>query len=234
MERQSSQGAGLKGRSLPRKLFHTSLIGAIIWRKSLRPTTLSLPPSLHSVPIMTLQCLLLLSSLSLSPERTVGTVGNFLGSVLLQQKFEEMDGPVLQLRVTAQFYLASKGKYILKVWGPAYPNDTKRREAPSSILAPLFICFFILILSVPYVNWANQEGYLFYLRFSLWGPWTFLCSIFMGFSLPWLLATTIWTPFSYSNYLTEPKHEGDWVKGLVSWKSLRSKAHWGLQWWSSG
>ena len=30
-------------------------------------------------------------------------VYNFLGSVLLQQKFEAMDGPVLQLRVTALF-----------------------------------------------------------------------------------------------------------------------------------
>ena len=34
----------------------------------------------------------------------------------------------------------------------------KRREAPSSILAPLFIIFFLLPLSLPYVNWASQEG----------------------------------------------------------------------------
>ena len=39
---------------------------------------------------------------------------NFLCSVLLQQKFEATDGPVLQPRVTAQFYLVSKGKYILE------------------------------------------------------------------------------------------------------------------------
>ena len=50
-------------------------------------------------------------------------VCKFLGSVLLQQKFEAMDppalqpldGPVLQLRVTVQFYLESKGKYTLEV-----------------------------------------------------------------------------------------------------------------------
>ena len=54
-------------------------------------------------------------------------VCNFLGSVSSQQKFEVTDGPVLQtrvissdgpvlyLRVTAQFYLESKGKYILEV-----------------------------------------------------------------------------------------------------------------------
>ena len=52
----------------------------------------------------------------------VGGVCNFLGSVSSQQKFEATggpalqpsNGPVLQLRVTAQFYLESKGKYILE------------------------------------------------------------------------------------------------------------------------
>ena len=45
----------------------------------------------------------------------VRVVRNFLGSVSPQQKFEVMGGPVLQLCVTAQFYLGSKGKYILEV-----------------------------------------------------------------------------------------------------------------------
>ena len=49
---------------------------------------------------------------------------DFLGSVSSQQKFEAMDvkalsvsqlSTVLQLRVTAQFYLENKGKYILEV-----------------------------------------------------------------------------------------------------------------------
>ena len=55
----------------------------------------------------------------------VGGVCNFLGSVSSQQKFEVTDvkalcvsqlsdRSVLQLRVTAQFYLENKGKYILK------------------------------------------------------------------------------------------------------------------------
>ena len=46
--------------------------------------------------------------------RCVGGGYNFLGSVLPQQKFEATDRPVLQLCVTAQFYLVSKGKYILE------------------------------------------------------------------------------------------------------------------------
>ena len=49
-----------------------------------------------------------------SPIRVRG-VRNFLGSVSSQQKFEVMEGPVLELRVIAQFYLENKGKYIPKL-----------------------------------------------------------------------------------------------------------------------
>ena len=123
---------------------------------------------------------------------------NFLNSVSSQWKFAVMDlhyspptgqrytsqtdRPVLQLHVTAQFYLENKGKYILKVWGHADPKDVKRRRgkerdhacahgreplpAPSP-LAPLFLCF-LLPLGLPYVKWASQECCLFCLRSSLW------------------------------------------------------------------
>ena len=77
------------------------------------------------------------------PHAIVRGVCNLLGSISLQQKCEAMDGPVLHLCVTAQFYLESKGKYILEAWGHPNPKDTKRREATSPILAPLFICFFL-------------------------------------------------------------------------------------------
>ena len=90
-------------------------------------------------------------------DQLVKGVCNFLGSVLPQQKFEVTDGPVLQPRVTAQFYLESKEKHILEAWGWVNPKDS-RREAPSSVLAPLFLCFFLLPLSRPYLNWASQEG----------------------------------------------------------------------------
>ena len=94
-------------------------------------------------------------------------VCNFLSSFSPQQKLEVTDGPVFQLCVTAQFYLESKGKDILEVWGWVNPKDMKGREAPCSILAPFFMCFSLLLLSLPYVNWATQEGCLFYLRSSL-------------------------------------------------------------------
>ena len=68
-------------------------------------------------------------------------------------------------------------------------RETERERQTPGPLAPLFICFF-LPLGLPYVNWASQECCLFYLRASL-QSWTFLCSVFAGFSLPCLLATAI-------------------------------------------
>ena len=47
------------------------------------------------------------------------------------------------------------------------PKRLKRREAPS-LNWLLFLYVFLLLLGLPYVNWASQECYLFYLRSSLW------------------------------------------------------------------
>ena len=49
-------------------------------------------------------------------------------------------------------------------------------------LGSSFYMFCLLPLSLPYVNWASQEGCLFHLRFSLHLQ-IFFCSIFMGFFL---------------------------------------------------
>ena len=62
------------------------------------------------------------------------------------------------------------------------------RETPGPLAPPLYVLF--LPLGLPYVNWANQDCCLFYLR-SHSGPRTFLCSIFAVFSLPCLLAIAI-------------------------------------------
>ena len=64
-----------------------------------------------------------------------------------------LDRSVLQLRVTAQFYLENKRKYILEAWkgspflqqGHADSKDVKRREsackrASPGPSAPLFAC----------------------------------------------------------------------------------------------
>ena len=95
---------------------------------------------------------------AISPYGTVWGVCDFLSSVSLQQKFEAMDRPVLRLRVissyepalqlciTAQFYLESKGKYILKAWGLANPKDMKRRESSPP---PNFDSSFYMFFSPP-------------------------------------------------------------------------------------
>ena len=70
------------------------------------------------------------------------------------------------------------------------------RERARECLAPPFICF--LPPALPYANWA-QPGVLFYLKSSLRSSdfsLTFLCSIFTGFSLSCLLATSILDSFS--------------------------------------
>ena len=72
---------------------------------------------------------------------------NFLSSVSLWQKFEAMEGPVLQLHVTAQFYLASKGKYILEATEQANPKDVKRRETKST--AQFWLFFLYVFFSPP-------------------------------------------------------------------------------------
>ena len=90
-------------------------------------------------------------------------------------------------------------------WGRETERERKsiqtgqnRTERVREFVAPLFMFFFFSSLGLPYANWA-QPGVLFYLksspRFSDLSL-TFLYSIFVGFSLPCLLATTILDSFS--------------------------------------
>ena len=71
-------------------------------------------------------------------------------STLGQTVLQLLDKSVLQLCVTANFYLENKGKYILEAWGHAGPKDTKRewereyahtRERSPDSLTPLFMFF---------------------------------------------------------------------------------------------
>ena len=97
----------------------------------------------------------------------VGGVCNFPGSVSLQQKLEVMDRPVLQLSFIWQ---AQENASLRHEGGPTQKTrgEEKNPPHPCSILAPLFICFFLLPLILLYANWASQEGCLFYPRLSLW------------------------------------------------------------------
>ena len=126
---------------------------------------------------------------------SVGEICNFLGSVLLQQKFEAMDGLVLQL----SFIWQVKENHPRGVRAGQPRRCEEKREAHGSILVPLFMLF-LLPLSLPYVNWASQESCLFHLSFSLRSsdlPLFYFCGLFPSLSfshhysgpLFWILTT---------------------------------------------
>ena len=97
--------------------------------------------------------------------------------------------------VTAQFYLESKGKYILEAWGHADPKDVReeRERDPWPFGSSLYVFSSSSWTCPMWIGLAQSAV------FSTWGPHssprTFLCSIFVGFSLPYLLATTILDSF---------------------------------------
>ena len=78
----------------------------------------------------------------------------------------------------------------------------KEKRSPRLNFWLLFLCFFSsswacpiytgLVRSVVCFTWSPHSS-----------PQTFLCSIFLGFPLPYILATTILIPFSYFNCLTD-------------------------------
>ena len=148
---------------------------------------------------------------TLKPPRHVTALGSWTDCVIAHRVIA-----LRQISVTALFYLEDSRRIRPRNVRACRPKDVKRREWRSTParrrerekerereskreserergnpLAPLFICF-SLPLGLPYANWANPECCLFYLKSSLRSsdcPLTFLCSIFMGFSLPCLLAT---------------------------------------------
>ena len=65
--------------------------------------------------------------------------------------------PVLQLGYSSEFYSASKGKYTLEAWRWADPKG--EASIPLGFLL-LYVCL-LPTLSLPYANWASQEGGLF-------------------------------------------------------------------------
>ena len=64
--------------------------------------------------------------------KDVGGVFNFPSFASLQQKFEAADQ--CYSSVTALFYLARKGKYILEVGGWADPKDKRRDHSKLALL----------------------------------------------------------------------------------------------------
>ena len=91
-----------------------------------------------------------------------------------------------------------------------------QRETPAQFWL-LFLCAFLLPLSLPFVNWGSQEGCLFYLRFlpqSSDLPLFYFCGLFPSL---FFYPPPFWTPFSYSNYLTQ---RSNWhLSYLLHWQA---------------
>ena len=84
------------------------------------------------------------------PKEDVWGVCNFIGSVLPQQKFEVTDGLMLQLSFTWQARENTSSRHESRP-----TQKTRREERRGSVLAPPFICFSLLSLSLPCMNWAS-------------------------------------------------------------------------------
>ena len=92
-----------------------------------------------------------------------------LGQTMLQL----LNKSVLQLSVTALFYLDDSRKIRLRGVRARRSKDGKRRGPHRAVERErrgLWLPFLSVSLSLglSYVNWASQECCLFYLRFSLW------------------------------------------------------------------
>ena len=129
-------------------------------------------------------------------DRYVGRVYNFLSSISSQQRFE-MVGQCYSSITAESFIRQTKDSTLSRHEVRLTPEGR-----PHLSWFPLFICFVSSLWACTMQIRASQEGGLFVLpevltRFQ----WFFLYSLFLGFSFC-LLVTTIWTPFSYFNYLT--------------------------------
>ena len=142
---------------------------------------------------------------------------NFLGSVSQQQRFKTVDQCY-----SSEFYLA-KDSTPSRHEGGKIP-----KERPRSTLASSFYRFCLLPPSMPYAHSAIQEAGLFVSPevLTLVHGFSFVrcvcvCVCVWVFPFLCLLATTIWTLFSYSNYLA--------VSYKVTSKCLIITKNW--KWW---
>ena len=125
----------------------------------------------------------------------VGGVCNFLSSVSLQQKFEAMDGPVLQLSFIQK---AKQNTSLRHQDGPTQKTQTVEKPRLN------FGSFFYKFSSPspePALGKLGQPGGLFVLPEVL-TPVLRPSFVLFSQAFPFFQPLPFWTPFSYSNYLT--------------------------------
>ena len=123
-------------------------------------------------------------------------------SALGQTVLQLSDRSVIQLHVTAQFYLENKRKIHPRGLRGMPTQKMWREEKEPQPCGSSFHMFFLLPLGLPCVNWASQECCLFYLRSSL----QFLDLSLFSFRklFPSLSSSHHHSELLFPNYLTKP------------------------------
>ena len=127
---------------------------------------------------------------------------SWTGRVIAVRSRTECVIALRQISVTALFYLENSRKIHLQGVRACRPKRREEKSAPARgretdpwpFGSSVYLSF--PLPRPAYVNWASRECC------STWAPQIFLCSVFAGFPLPYLLATAFWT-VSYSTYLTQ-------------------------------
>ena len=137
-------------------------------------------------------CAQSLSHIQLSGECVISSV---LSCCSKDLKWWTSDTALLQLRVlfNKQRKLHPQGMRV---------GQPQRRGVNPSWLPPFIHLSPSPTLSLPYANWASQEGCLFHLRFSLWSLDFLLFHFRRLFPFFVFQPLPLSTPFPYSNYLT--------------------------------
>ena len=136
---------------------------------------------------------------TLKPPLRVTALRSWIDRVIALRSRMDHVTALRQISVTALFYLEDRRKIHLRGVRARQSKDTRRRAPQRSGEREswlwLLYLYVSLSLGLSCVNWASQECCFF-----TWGPHsspqTFFCSIFAGFSLPCLVATTILDSFS--------------------------------------
>ena len=115
---------------------------------------------------------------------------------LTAAKFDAIDWPVLQL----SFIWQAKENTSSRCESGLPKRCKEKRGWRLNFVTSFYV--FLLPTSLPYVNWASQEGCFVSPKVLSWVLWPSFVLFSLSFPIFVFKPLLLWTPFSYSNYLT--------------------------------